>query len=238
MRLALALVCALVGSASADRRMFTYTFEYRTLAEGHTTLSLWHTETRDDLGGDGAQRLEHILEVEHGITEHWDAGVLLAFDQVHAPDPLAEQSLSFHEVRLQNRYRFADRSEWPVDLQLQLDASKHFGASAYDLELRAVIARDVDKVTVALNVLGLASIGKDVPDTYDLGWAGGATYELHPKLNAGVETFGAFDSSQASVGPALALAPSSKLWLTLTAAFGLTDETPELAARAILGIEL
>lgn len=75
------LVSALtVSSASADRRLFTSTYEYKTMPQGATALELWHTQARntwdsDDAGS--ATALQNILEIEHGLTDHWDAALYM-----------------------------------------------------------------------------------------------------------------------------------------------------------------
>ena len=232
----LVLIVAMTSTASADRRLFTSTREYSTVPEGNTTINLWHTESRD---GD-AEAFTGIVELEHGLTEHWDAALFTVFTQV-AGDPAVAQPLLLQEMRVQSRYRFADRGEFPVDMMLLAEVAKQFGDSAYAARGSGIVARSVDKVTVALNVIAGVDFGADVPDSaLELGFAAGATYELHPKANLGVETFGSVDDEAvaASIGPALAVAPSSNFWFTLTAGFAVTDEAPAVSGRLILGIEL
>src|SRR5262245_19298248 len=154
---------------------------------------------------------------------------------------MTSQPYLLHEMKLETRYRFADRGEWPVDLLAYGELAKEFGDSVYEIEAKAIVARDFDMLTAALNLIGAVEFGRDVPETeFEFAWAAGVTYELHPKFNIGVETFGALheDEVEASVGPALAVAPSSNLWLTFTAGFGLTDPAPAFGGRVILGIEL
>jgi hypothetical protein len=230
-----------VAPAHADRRLFTYTYEYKTMPQGSTAIELWHTETRDDWTPQTTQHMQHVLEIEHGLTDHWDAALYTVFTQTAAVDPAGDEAFALHEMKLETRYRFADRGEWPVDLLAYGEIAKEFGASVYEVETKAIVARDFDMITAAVNLIAAVEFGRDVPETeVEIGWAAGATYEVHPKFNLGVETFGAVheDEVEASVGPALAVAPSSNLWLAFTAAFGLTDPTPAFAGRVILGIEL
>lgn len=236
------LLAALHTPASADRRLFTHTYEYKTVPQGHTAVELWHTEARDEFGGD-VQALEQRLEIEHGLTDHWDAALYSVFTQLSSEDPMIpSQPYALHEVKLESRYRFADRGELPVDIEAYGEVAKEFGESVWEVEAKGIFARDFDRLTAALNVIGEVKFGADVPETeLELGWAAGMSYELHPKLNVGVETFGEIELEEsevlASVGPALSLAPSSNLWVTFTAAFGF-DEAPAVSGRMILGIEL
>lgn len=221
--------------------MFTYTYEYKTTPQGRTAVELWHTESRDDWSSSTAQRLEHILEVEHGLTDNWDAALYTVFTDVASPNPSEDQEFELHEMKLETRYRFADRGEWPVDVEAYGEFAKEFGESVYEVEAKAIVARDFDELTAALNLIGAVEFGRNVPETeVEVGWAAGVTYEVHAKLNLGVETFGAIaeDEVEASLGPSFAFAPTSSFWLTATAGFGLTDAAAAFAGRLIVGIEL
>ncbi|HUS29981.1 MAG TPA: hypothetical protein VMZ53_15855 [Kofleriaceae bacterium] len=242
---ALAATTFLDSTAHADRRMFTSTYEYKTVPEGHTALELWHTESRQTWDNTTPQALEHILEIEHGLTDHWDLAFYTVFDQTAGGTVagVATESEPFHlaEMKLETRYRFADRGELPVDILAYGELVKVFGESIYEVEAKGIFARDFDKVTVALNVIAEIMLGKNAPETEpEFGWALGASYEVHPKVNVGVETYGEIEEEEvgASIGPALAIAPSGNFWFTFTAAFGLTDEAPALSGRLIVGVEL
>jgi hypothetical protein len=226
--------------AHADRRLFTSTYEYATVPEGRTALELWHTESRQTWDADSPQAMEEILELEHGLTDHWDAALYTVFTQV-AGDATVAQPLLLHEMKVESRYRFADRGELPVDILAYGEVAKEFGESVYEVEAKGIFARDFDKLVVALNVIAAIEFGRDVPESeLEVGWAAGASYEVHPKLNLGVEAFGAVEEEEvaASIGPAIAVAPSSNFWFTFTAGFGLTDEAAALSGRLIVGVEL
>lgn len=236
-----ALIAGLSRPAAADRRSFTNTYEYTTVPEGRTAVELWHTESRDTWDASTPQRFEQIVEIEYGLTDHWDAAFYTSFGQVSAGDPMTAEPLHLSDVRLETRYRLADRGEWPVDTLLYLEISKAFGASSYEFEGKVIGARDFDRVTVAANAIAATKVGHDVPESeLELAWALGATYEPHPKLRIGAETWGQYEDETtfAWVGPAISLAPSSSLWITFTAGFGATELSDKLIGRVIVGIEL
>lgn len=238
---ALAATTTAASNAHADRRMFTSTYEYKTVPEGHTALELWHTEDRATWKSDSPRAMEEILELEHGLTDHWDVALYTVFTQATATDPMLAQPFALHEMKVESRYRFADRGELPVDIVAYGEVAREFGGGVYELEAKAIIARDFDKLLLAANLIGAVEFGSDVAETEgEFGWAVGATYEVHPKLNLGVETFGAIAEEEvaAAIGPAIAIAPHGNFWFTFTAGFGLTDETPKMQGRLILGIEL
>ena len=241
---ATATTSATTSNAFADRRMFTSTYEYKTVPEGHTALELWHTEDRATWDGDSPRFGEEILELEHGLTDHWDAALYTVFTQATGgADPTMDppQPLSLHEMKVESRYRFADRGELPVDIMAYGEVAREFGGGVYEIEAKGIFARDFDKLLLAGNLIAAVEFGSDVAETEpEFGWAVGATYEVHPKLNLGVETYGAIEEEEvaAAIGPAIAVAPSGNFWFAFTAGFGLTDEAPKLSGRLIVGIEL
>src|SRR5690606_7193304 len=118
----------------------------------------------DDAGS--ASLLESILEIEHGLTERWDAGLHFAATQLVSHDPLLRsQPFAFRELALETRYRFADRSELPVDILAFAEVAKQFGTAVFDVESRGIFARDTGAFTTAVNAIAAIRFGPDAPET-------------------------------------------------------------------------
>ncbi len=242
--LVLATVTALGGPARADRRAFTRTDEYATMAEDQTEIELYSTHSRATFAGDASpQRFELRLELEHGLTDRWDVSLDHVFAQ--ASDGAGGGApLALTEIKLRTRYRFAERSELPVDLLAQAEVGKEFGVGVYALAGKAIIARDLGRTTVATNLIAELVLGNDVDEpVVELGWAAGATFEVSPSWKVGAETWGGFEAEHtdvlaASAGPSVSWAPSQALWVTTTAGWGLTDHADAFSVRAILGLGL
>ncbi len=239
----LAALVLMTVPAAAEVRAFTETYEYATQPEGTTSVQLWHTGRRVTWDNDYSEELEQRIQLKHGVTEHWDVSTSTVLTQS------GRTGLQLDRVVFGPRYRFADRAEWPVDLMLALEAGKVADRSIYPLELRVIVARDIDRLTLAVNGVGTLRVGKDIVDDaeLDLDWAAGASYQLHNKVRLGAEAWGgttdegprpASEDLRAAVGPVLHLAPSPKLWATATAGFGITDAADVFAVRVLLGIEL
>ena len=234
--------------ARADRRSFGYTYEYATLPEGATEVEIWHTQARDTWHSDSPQRFEEKLEIEYGVTDRFDLSMYTVFAES------SDENLHLDAVRIENRYRFADRGEWPVDTIAYVELAKDFDASIYEVEGKAIVSRDFDKLLLAANAIGEIAFGNNVPHRdLSLGWSVGASYEINPKVRLGVETWGASEDNpdgngttlRAAVGPAISLAPSSKFWLAGTAGWGVasTFESDDFAgaafsARVVMGLSL
>lgn len=244
MRYTVVVLLTLASSAAyADRKSFGHTYEYATLPEGQTEIELWHTEMRDSWEAAAAQRFEEKLEIEHGITDHWDMAMYTIFQQS------TDSSFGLDAVHLETRYRLADRGELPVDTVLYLELAKDFGPSIYEAEMKLIMARDFDRFTAALNIIDEVSFGHDVDGAQnEIGYAFGVTYEVNPKVRIGAESWGMHGTNETriSAGPALAFAPSSRFWLVLTAGLGLATEATadvdqDLAAfsgRVVMGFSL
>ena len=241
--LAVALVLAVPALAAADVRAFTETYEYSTQPEGTTSVQLWHTARRVTWNNDYSEHFDHRIEIEHGVTEHWDVSTHTVLQQS------GRAGLVFDRVTVGPRYRFADRAEWPVDLLFALQVGKVADRSIYPIELRIVAARDFDRLTLAVNAVGSLLVGKDIGDgaDTDFGFAAGGSFQLHDKVRLGGEIWGdtgddapmpASNGLRASAGPVLHFAPSPRFWATGTAGFGLNDPADAFAVRVILGIEL
>lgn len=241
------LGCTLVPAlAHADRRAFTRTYEYMTMPAGETEVELYTTQSRATFDDGSPQSFQFQLELEHGITERWDISLYHVFEQSTgdgtATDP--GEPLHLSELKLRTRYRFAERGELPVDPVAYLEAIKAFGASVYELEAKAILARDFGLITVAVNPIFEVKFGDDVPETeLEAGWAAGVTYEVSPALKVGAETWGGFelespDEAGVSAGPALSWAPSQSLWVTSTVGFGLNDNADKFSVRGLIGMHL
>jgi len=202
-------------------------------------IELWHTQSRATWDADSPQAFQGILELEHGLTERWDMAFYTVFEQSSAA--MFSEPLHLSEIKLETRYRLAERGEWPVDTLLYGEVAKEFGESVYEVEGKLIGARDFGELTAAVNLIGEIKFGKDVDETeLELGYAAGITYPVHPKFRVGAESWGTFEEDEVylSAGPAVSYAGASNFWVTLTAGFGLTDEADAFDARAIFGIEL
>lgn len=246
-KLALAATVLIPTAASADRRAFGFTYEYPTQPEGAIEIELWNTQTRDGLNEDGgASSAEQMLEIEYGITDKTS----ISLYQVVAEPP--GEGLHYAETKVELRHRLAERGEWPVDITLYGEVAKPFGVAEVELEPKLIIARDFGAFTVAAN--GIAEIGieqeknamgdKEIEAEFVPGWAAGITYDLIPQLKIGGETWGEApkvgDKREpfAWAGPAVSWAPSTRLWITGSAGFGLNDRSDDLVARFVMSVGL
>jgi hypothetical protein len=221
------------ATAAAEPRSFTQTYEYPTLPEGETEVALWHAQARDTWKSPSVQRFAEQLQIDYGITDRLEASLFTVFTQS------TDTAFAFDSLRAQARYRFFDRGERWVDIALHCDAGKEFAHSEYDLSWRLELAHDFDRISAVGNLIGNYALGHDVAKSeFTIGWAGGVTYEVVPKLHVGAEAWGDHVDgvTRTQVGPAIALVPSPRLWLALTAGFGVNDPSEAFAGQLIIGL--
>jgi len=230
--------------AHADRRSFSRTYEYQTMPEGETEVEIYSTWNRTTWADGAVEKHDLQLEFEHGLTDRWDVSLYHVFSQALG-DAMTAIPMHLKEIKLRSRYRFAERGELPVDVLAYGELIRDFGASSYAAEVKAVLARDFGMVTVATNLVGEVGFGADVAETeVELAWAVGASYELSPTWKLGAESWGGFEpgevdeSLSAYAGPAVSWAPSTSLWVTTTAGFGLNDNSDKFSLRALIGLAL
>ncbi len=237
-----ALVFLAAPAARADRRAFAHTYEYVTMPRGGLELEFYNTQTRPSFDSD-VQKLGFQIEIEYGITDHWDVSLYQVFDQASGNvDPALNEGLHYSKTKLRTRYRFAERGEWPVDVLGYFEIARPFAKDELELEPKLILARDFGKLTAAVNLIGVVELGEEtefIPE-----WAAGLTYEAAPQIKLGGETFGELAPEgderelEAWVGPSVSWAPSPKIWIVANAGFGLTEASSDFVARAIIGIGL
>ncbi len=230
--LALALAAP---QARADRRTLIRAYEYMTQPQGNLELEIWNDiEAPPDGGFDRASTL-HRIELEYGLTDHWDVALYHVFAQ--------EQGAAFHfdSWRLETRYRLFEKNVLPVDVLLYLEVERPADfTEPWEAEEKVILEKDFGTFALVANVVSAQKIAH-AGDGY--GWEidAGARYEVVPQLRLGAEFWtlkdiGASGWSQ-FLGPSVSWA-SSRLWLQLGAGFGLGDTSGATFVRSVLGINL
>ena len=240
----LALTCLLQTPASADRRSLTYTYQYMTMPKGATELEFYSTQSRGE-GNNPPQTFQYQIEIEHGITDRWDVSLYHVFEQASIPGGESEP-LHFSEMKLRSRYRLAERGELPVDTLFYGELVKEFAASAYEVEGKVILSRDIGPLTAVANLIGEIKLEKESGEreaVFIPAWAAGLVYEAAPSFTFGAETFGELEPEGderelvLAAGPAASWAPSESMWIASTLAFGI-EHAAEIELRAIIGLHL
>jgi hypothetical protein len=235
------------GGARADYKAFAHVYPYFTQPEGGKEIEAATSFETADLKLYAATTvIQESLEVEYGITDHWDISFYWVLSQAPA-EPLVIDS-----YRLETRYRFVEKGVWPVDTEIYGEVERPADLSLpFELEAKVILERDVGHFFFQGNFIGEVKVATGTPFGYLLEFAGGAGYQITPGFKVGLETI--LDHQQDSqtlpstnafyLGPSLALA-SSSFWFVLTPAFKVAGTSlddaigSDLRLRFIIGIPL
>lgn len=139
----------LAGTALADHRIFTYTYEPETEPKGDWELeqSITSRLTRNAaVGQENYQKWESRTEVEHGVTDRYTLSVYVNDDYEHYHDPSSGQDTDvnrFSGISLENRYNVLDPVENPVGLTLYLEPT--WDGQNAELEQKIILGQRFDE---------------------------------------------------------------------------------------------
>jgi hypothetical protein len=236
----LAAALLLPAAASADRRYYGETYNAVTAAPGGLDVEGWTTLSQAPRAG-GTSSWLHQLELETGLTDRWDVALYNDFQYDFGG------STRYQALRLETRYRLSQPGEWFVDPVLYLELKKEFTADKpFAVEEKLILGKDLGPWNLSLNVSAEQEFIPGGEREYELGYAFGASCELHPAVRLGGEVFGAFTNvpgeqgrvweKQHWAGPALSLA-HSRFWLVVAAGWGLNDQSDRLRLRAVAAVQ-
>ncbi len=218
------------GKARADRRSYVWTYEYLTVPQGETEAEYYYTMENADLElFRDTTKFRHWIELEHGLTDHWDFSIYQTFVQ-NPGEPLKYEGL-----KLRTRYRFSERGVLPLDPLLYLEYIRIFEEIEDKIEGKLILAKDIWKVNLSLNLV--AEFEKKGGDEWEdkEKLVAGINFEPTPAVKIGAEYEVA--EKKAYLGPTVSFA-SGENWLTIGTRWGLTDNSRDFDLRMLIGIGL
>jgi hypothetical protein len=242
MRITIALSTLLAAAllapeARADRRTLIRAYEYMTQPEGNLELEIWNDIDAPTAGGFDQAVLTSRVELEYGITDHWDFALYHVFEQ--APG----ESFKFDSWRLESRYRLFEKNVLPVDIILYLEAERPADfAEPWELEEKLILEKDFGRFALVANlVLEQKLFHANEGHLWEID--AGARYEVVPQLRLGAEFWTIQETALGVTAGSYYLGPSvswatSKLWLQLGAGFGVGDSSGATFVRSVLGVNL
>jgi hypothetical protein len=242
MRITIALSALLAAAlaapeARADRRTLIRAYEYMTQPKGNLEFELWNSISSPKGGGFDQASMVNRLELEHGLTDHWDVALYHQFAQ----DPGA--SYRFDAWQLETRYRLFEKNVLPVDVVLYFEVERPANFSKpWVIEEKLILEKDFGRFALVANLVGEQKPFR-AREGYDWEIDVGARFEVAPQLRLGAElwtiqeTIGGVTEGSYFVGPSVSWA-SSKIWLQLGAGFGVGDSSGATFVRSVLGINL
>ncbi|MEE9455551.1 MAG: hypothetical protein V3W11_00180 [bacterium] len=226
--LTLLTVCLAV-QASADKRSYVWTYEYKTVERGRAEVEAYFTLSTPDAGHmRGLASTEHQLELEVGMTERFDFSIYQIFSQ--SPD----EGLNYKGFKLRGRYKIGESGKFVVDPLVYLEYKGEPNFYEHTFELKLVLAKNVGAFNLCVNpIVELEGNGEwELEPEY----AVGASYKIGELLRVGAEGKGG--ESGHYLGPVISHGRDN-LWIALGSANRLgkaADGAPEFQLRMLLGV--
>jgi len=237
-RITISLITILAASAArADRRDFVRAYQYATQPQGNLEVEIWNDVDAPSAGGFDQAIVTPRVELEYGLTDHWDVALYHVLEQQPA------SPLHFDSWRLETRYRLAEKGVWPVDVMLYLEGERPAQfAEPWELEEKVILSRDFGSFEIVANLVAEQKLfHADQGHLWEID--AGARYEISPALHiAGEfwttqETVNGVTAGSYYAGPSISWA-SSRIWVQLGAGFGLGDSSGATFVRSVLGFNL
>ncbi len=228
--LSLIMLSLTSGRALADRRSYVWTYEYLTMPAGETELEYYYTLENSNLGSFlDTTRFKHWVELEHGLTDHWDFSIYQTFLQ-NPGEPLKYEGL-----KLRTRYRFSERGVLPVDPLIYLEYMRIFDELEDKIEGKLILAKDIWKINISLNLVGEFEKKSGEEWEEEEKALVGVNFEPTPAIKIGGEY--EIAEKKAYLGPTVSFA-SGENWISVGARWGLTDKARDFDLRVLIGIGL
>jgi len=224
---AVMLFLVMGGTAQAAQRNFVWTEEYGTLAKGNAEVEFWNTAVTADIQTRNASDWTQQVELEYGITDHFNASLYQVYEQT-ADEP----SLTYLGYKVELKYRIAEKNELPVDVLLYAENEQLNDEDGPRFEGKIILAKEIGKLGVAYNQIyeHRYASGKEEHE-----YAAGVSYEVLPYFRLGVESKGSYSENQYAAGPTLAWV-GNRIWADIGAVYGLNKKTDDRQVLFILGV--
>ena len=217
-------------NALADRRSYVWTYEYQTMPKGMAEIEYYLTEEQINIEKTRPNTWKHWVELEYGITDHWDISMYQQFKQSNTTK---SSTFEYDGFKIRTRYRLLEKDKLPVDTMLYLEYIRNDNLEKPNvMEGKVILAKDIWNFNISYNQIfkqELALGGKT-----DHEYASGISYEITPSFKIGVESKGSYTDRKYYIGPTIGWA-ASKFWVSVGVAGGLNKRSDDLQARMIMG---
>lgn len=233
----LGIVFGVTAFSYADSRSYVWTYEYQTMPKGMWELEYYFTSVVPKLEESSVNTLKPQLELEYGITSHWDVAM---YQMYKINNKETETDSKYDGFKIRTRYRFGEKGQFIVDPLIYLEYIRDPDFHQPNvIEGKLVLAKDIGALNISYNQIferNLDQRGKTASE-----YAAGVSYQVMPALRLGIESKGSYSQRETALGPTLSWSGSlfgKNLFVDLGAAWGVNKRTDDLQARMIVGILL
>lgn len=238
------LCVGLLGMPSAEAHLRDYILNqyYYTAKQGEFEVELWNDVIFPEADNDDTYKTKHQLELEYGITDHFQ----LAYYEVSTWDRAKDWERD--QFKIEAKLRLAEAGQWPVDVAFYTEYKNPDGsrdARSDAIENKLILSKDFGP----WNVVGNAMVERKINehDDWEFAYTTGVSYALTARTRLGLEwkeTLGDSDEfglrrkdHKVFVAPGIYHSFTPNVRLLCAPAFGLTRASDDLQLRTILEIE-
>ena len=229
--LSLLILFGIAPLSYADRRSYVWTYEYQTMPKGMWELEYYFTSLLPNLDKTSINTLKQWLELEYGITNHWDVAL---YQMYKINNKESEADSKYDGFKIRTRYRFVKKGQFIVDPLLYLEYIRDPDFHKPNvIEGKLILAKDIGDLNISYNQIferNLERRGKTGSE-----YAVGISYKVIPAVKLGIESKGSYSKRETAVGPTLSWS-GKKVWISLGAAWGVNRRTDDLQTRMIVGM--
>ncbi|HEX7670355.1 MAG TPA: hypothetical protein VF395_12255 [Polyangiaceae bacterium] len=216
------------ASASANPRPLPFTYPHEQLAEGATELEQFgdFTPVRASSPDSGNPvwfgLFQFQTEFEHGITDRLELGLYLTYQPAPPASDFTNTPGGTQGNGLKQRLRdkLADTGAWPIDVSLhgELAENEH----EFEVEGKVILQRRFGVMRLMANLTAEQGFDFDGERDVVLAPSGGATFEVTPSIQPGIEWWmrGEFPETHVPASREFELGPHQYVGPALLLQFG------------------
>lgn len=212
-----------------DERFYVWTYEYKTMARGAAEVESYFTLSSPDMKYiKGKAISEHQIELEVGMTDHFDFSIYQMFSQK------PESQLKYDGFKLRSRYRIGEKGKYFLDPLIYLEYKGKPDLSEHGIEFKLILAKDIKDLNIALNPYFEYKYKNKWE--FEPKYALGISQKVAKFLRIGLEAKGSEGAHY--IGPVISHGVE-KLWFNLGSAFGvgkIEKGKPEFQVRLLIGV--
>lgn len=244
---AVVLISSLVfcSVSHADRRNFVWAYEAKTIGKGEAETEYYFTALANKAPTDTDYQMDfhHDLELEYGITDHFDLALYQMFRHQEGED------FQYRGYKVRARYRFGEAEEYFLDTLLYVELIHKPLSNEIEFEEKGVFSKNIGSFLISFNTtLEQEAQYEAALQEYQFTQTLALGYQIKPWLTVGTEWMvntlitsnAGYENTACLAGPTISFA-GQKVWWNLGALYQLTQEYDEHArfeVRSLLGIYL
>ncbi|MCX7908220.1 MAG: hypothetical protein N2560_01700 [Ignavibacteria bacterium] len=218
-----------IMNSQADMRSYVWTYEYMIMDPGKAEIEHYLTISAPKISEiKGNAFVEHKLEIEIGMTNHFDFSIYQNFVQAK------DKTFQYTGFDLRARFLIGQKNQFLLDPLIYLEYGANTTLAEHKFEGKIILAKDIGKLNFAINPIFEIEYEDEIE--YSVSYAIGCRYEFSPLFRSGIEFKGSKDCHYIGI---VFSHGKEKLWVAASPTIMFTSNPknkPEFLFRMILGL--